>query len=176
MGHLIRWEKQTSPRAQISASPDARLALGRKSPHRPSSASATCPTANPAGGHSAHCGTHQGRLNHRFGKTSASPEQGSNLDICSKGIPTSPSTGTLTHPVSRLLPIPKLCYNNYGMGDPSPGGLDVRPTPRPRLLAGNQQVQVNNAVHCHITHRTPRRLTWEYDGPWLHSIHRIGVN
>jgi hypothetical protein len=29
MGHLIQHEKQTGPRAQISASPDAGLALGR---------------------------------------------------------------------------------------------------------------------------------------------------
>jgi hypothetical protein len=29
MGHLIRQEKQTGPRVQISASPDAGLALGR---------------------------------------------------------------------------------------------------------------------------------------------------
>jgi hypothetical protein len=127
---------------------------------RPSLASATCPTVNPVGGHSANCGTHKGRLDHRLGKTSTSPEQGSDLDNHSKGITTSPSTRTLTHPVSRLLPMPKPCYNNYGMGDPSPRGSGVRPTPRPwpRLSAGNQQAQVNNAVLRHVIHRTPRHL------------------
>jgi hypothetical protein len=44
----------------------------------------------------------------------------------------SPVIGTLMHRVSRLLPIPKPYYNNYSMGDPSPGGLDVRPTPEHR--------------------------------------------
>jgi hypothetical protein len=160
----------------------ANLCLARRwaqprvtSPPSPSSALATCPTTNPVGGHSANCGTRKGRLNQRLRKTSASLEQGSDLDNRIKGITTSSGTGTLTHPVSRLLPIPKPCYNNYGMGDPSPRGLGIRPTPRPRLSAGNQQTQVNNAVQRHVTHWTPRHLPWEYDGPGLHSIHLLGV-
>jgi hypothetical protein len=76
---------------------------------------------NPTSDHSTDCGTRQGKLNHRLGKTSASPEQGSNLDIRSDGFPMSPSTGTLTHPISRLFTIPKPCYNYYGMGIPSLG-------------------------------------------------------
>jgi hypothetical protein len=71
------------------------------SPPRPSSASATCSTANPAGDHSANCGTRQGKIDHHLRKTSASPEQDSDLDIRSEGITTSPATGTLTHPVSK---------------------------------------------------------------------------
>jgi hypothetical protein len=107
-------EEQIRARASISALPNTRLALGRNlylarrwarllvpSPPRPSSASATCSTANPTGDHSANCGTHQGKLDHRLEKTSALPEQGSNLDVCNEGLPTSPSTGTLTHPISR---------------------------------------------------------------------------
>ena len=84
MGHLIQWEKQTGPQAQISTSPDAEsgpraqtspspnakfvlgcellphpilsLALGDFSTS-PSSDSATYSTVNPAGGHSVDCGT-----------------------------------------------------------------------------------------------------------------------
>jgi hypothetical protein len=47
---------------------------------------------------------------------------GSDLNICSKGHPTSPSVGTLMHPVSRILPMMKPCYNHYGMA-PLPYGL-----------------------------------------------------
>jgi hypothetical protein len=161
-----------TPRHDRKIRPD----LGCKSPSRPSTTLVTCSTVNSPGGHSGNCDTRHGRLNHRLRKTSASLEQGSDLDNHSKRITTSPGTGTLTHPVSRLLPIPKPCYNNYGMGDPSPGGLGVRPTPRPRprFLAENQQAQVNNAAHHHVTHRT-RHLPWEYDGPRLHNIHLIGV-
>jgi hypothetical protein len=76
----------------------------------------------------------------------------------------SPRTGTLMNPVSGLLPIPRRYYNNYGMGDPSPKGSGVRPTPRPlpRLLVGNQRTQVNNVVHHHVglqdTKTTPLRI------------------
>jgi hypothetical protein len=138
---------------------------------RPRSASATCPAVNPAGGHSANCGTRQGWLNQRLGKTSASPELGFDPDNRSKRITTSSRTRTVTHLVNRLLPIPKCCYNNYGMGTPSPEGSDLRPTPRPRprLSAGNQRAQVNNIVHRHVSHRTSRHLPWEYDGPRLHQ-------
>jgi hypothetical protein len=137
------------------------------------------PTVNPAGDHSANCGAHQGRLGHRLGRLlpRSSRALTSDLDNRNKGITMSPGTGTLTHPVSRVLPTPKPCYNNYGMGNPSPGGLGVRPTPRPRpwLSAGNHQAHVNNAIHCHVTYRTPRHLPWEYNGPGLYSIHLLGV-
>ena len=50
------------------------------------------------------------------------PKLGSDLDNRNKGITTSLDTGTLTHLISRLLPMPKPSYNKYGMGDPSPRG------------------------------------------------------
>jgi hypothetical protein len=203
MGRLIRQEKQIDTRAQISASPDAGLVLGRnfrlarrwarpwaQSPPRPMLGSSLgaisaspelsfgyLPHHESVGGHSANYGTRQGRLNHCLGKTFALPKKGSDLDNRSKGITTSPGTKTLTHPVSILLPIPKPCYNNYGMDDPSPGGSDVRPTPRPlsRPSTGNQQAQVNNVVHHHVTHRTPIHLSWEYDDPGIHIVHLLGV-
>jgi hypothetical protein len=53
------------------------------------------------------------------------------------------------------------------MGIPSRGGSGVRPTPRPRLSVGKHQAQVNNAVHRHVTHMTPRLLLWKHDGPRL---------
>jgi hypothetical protein len=173
-------EKQIDPRAQNSTSPDDGLALGRNlrlarrwaHPRvpplpRPSSASATYSTVNPVGDHSANCGTRQGKLDHRLGKTSALPEQGSDLDIRSKGLPTSPSTGTLTYPIRRLFTVPKPSYNHYGMGIPSLWGSSVRPTPRPRprLSVGKQQAQVYNATQSHVTHKTPRQVPWEHDTP-----------
>jgi hypothetical protein len=36
--------------------------------------------------------------------------------------------------------IPRCCYNNYGMGDPSSEGSGVRTSPRPRLSAENHVV------------------------------------
>jgi hypothetical protein len=144
-------EEQIGPRAQNSASPNVGLALGHHlrlarrrarpqvspSPH-PSTVSATCSTANPAGDHSINCGACQGKLDHRLEKTSASLELGSDLNICSKGHPTSLNVGTLMRPVSRLLPMTKPYYNHYGMGTPSPGGSGVWPTAQPRLSAGKQ--------------------------------------
>jgi hypothetical protein len=120
-----------------------------------SSASATCSTTNPAGDHSANYGARQGKLDHCLKKTSASPEKGSDLDICSEGLPASPSTETLTHPVSRLLPMSRPCYNHYGMGIPSPEGSGVWPTPRPhpQLSAGKQQAQANNAMQGRVIHK-----------------------
>jgi hypothetical protein len=41
MGHLIRQAKQTDPRAQIFASPDAESGLRAISPHRPTLSSAS---------------------------------------------------------------------------------------------------------------------------------------
>jgi hypothetical protein len=89
----------------------------------------------------------------------------------------SPNTGMLTHPVSRLLPMPRSCYNHYGMGIPSLGGSGMWPTPRPwpLLSAGILQAQVNNAVQNHVTHTTPRHLLWKLDEPRLNSIHPLGV-
>jgi hypothetical protein len=47
------------------------------------------------------------------------------------------------------------------------GGSDVRPTPwpLPRLLAGNQQAQVNNAVHLHAGIQDVGHLPLEYNDP-----------
>jgi hypothetical protein len=183
-------EKQISPRAQNSTSPDAGPALGRnlriarrwvrpraQPPPRPSSASATYSTTNPVGDHFANYGTRQGKLDHRLGKTSALPEHGFDLDIRSEGFPTSPSTGTLTYLVSRLFTIPNPCYNHDGMSIPSLRGSGVWPTPRPwpRLSAGKQQAQVNNAAQSHVIHRTPRHLPWEHDVPLLNNVHLLGV-
>jgi hypothetical protein len=63
------------------------------------------------------------------------------------------------------------------MDNHSPRGSGVRatPRPRPRFSAGKQQAQVNNVVHHHVTHRTPRLLLWKHDGPRLNSIHLLGV-
>jgi hypothetical protein len=90
------------------------------SPPCPSSALATCSTANPAGDHSANCGTRQGKIDHRLGKTSVSLEQGSDLDIRSEGITTSPSTETLMHPVSRLFTYTKALLQQLRYGHPLP--------------------------------------------------------
>jgi hypothetical protein len=84
-GTSITTEAQIDPRAQNSASPDARLEPGYRFSSRPSSASATCSTANPVGGHSIDCGTRQEGFDRHLGKTSASPELGSDLGIGSKG-------------------------------------------------------------------------------------------
>ena len=115
----------------ISASPDTWLVLGYhlrlarrwacprvSSPPRPRSASASCSTVNPIDDHSVKCGARQGKLDHRLGKTSASPMLGSDLDICSKGHPMSPSIGTLTHPVSRLLPHTEVMLQPLRYGHP----------------------------------------------------------
>jgi hypothetical protein len=173
MGYLIRRKsrlalgRKTLPRpmlglpsSTISASPDVWARPRVSSPPRPNSSSATCSTVNPADDHSTNCGARQGKLDHRLGKTSASPEQVSDLNICSEGLLVSPSTGTLTPPISRLLPMPRPCYNHYGMDNPSPGGSGVWPTARhrPRLSEGKQQAQVNNAVQGRVIHRAPRRL------------------
>jgi hypothetical protein len=100
---------------------------------------------NPADDHSINCGACQGKLDHRLEKTSASLELGSDLNIRSKGHPTSLNVGTLMRPVSRLLPMTKPYYNHYGMSTPSPRGSGVWPTARPRLSAGKQQP----ARSCH---------------------------
>jgi hypothetical protein len=73
------------------------------------------------------------------------------------------------HPARGRLPIPKPYYNHYGKGIPSPGGLGVRrtPRPRPRLSTRKKQAQFNNAAPSHVTHRTPRHLPWEHDDPRL---------
>jgi hypothetical protein len=175
MGHLIRRKSRSSlggktpprptlstPSGAISVSPNTGFSPRVPSSPRPSSASATCCTTNLVGDLCVNCGARQGKLDHRLGKTSTSPELGSDLDIRSEGLPMSPSTGTLTPPVSRLLPMPRPCYNHYGMSIPSPEGSGVWPTPqpRPRLLAGKHQAQVNNAVQGRVIHRAPRRLTW----------------
>jgi hypothetical protein len=122
-------EKQIGPRAQNSALPDVGLALGCNlrlarhwarsrvpSPPRPSSAKVTCSPTNPAGDHSADCGKRQG-------KTSALPEQGSVLDIHNEGLPTSPSTGTLTHLVGRLFTHTEALLQPLRYGHPLPWGL-----------------------------------------------------
>jgi hypothetical protein len=145
------------------------------SPPRPSSASATCPTANPAGGHSANCGTRQGRLNHRLGKTSASLEQGSDLDNRSKGITTSFGIGTPTHPVSRLLPIPQCCYNNYSMGDPPP---EARAYGQPLGLGSQQEISKHKSrTQCTIISLTGRQdiFLGNTTSPGFTSIHLLGV-
>jgi hypothetical protein len=98
---------------------------------------------NPAGSHFANYGTRKGRLNHRLERTSASPEQGFDLDNRSKGITTSSGTGTLTHPVSRLLPIPKPCYNNYGVGIPSLGGSAYN---QPLGLGSQQEISKHKST------------------------------
>ena len=90
-------------------------------PPCPSSALVTYSTANPTGGHSTNYGTRQGRLDHRLGKTFALPKLGSDLDNRNKGITTSLDIGNMVHFVSRLLPMLKPYYNNYRVGDPSPG-------------------------------------------------------
>jgi hypothetical protein len=83
---------------------------------------------------------------------------GSDLNICSKGHPTSPSVGTLMHPVSRILPMMKPCYNHYGMAPPP---LRARLCGRPLGFGlGSQReniwLKVNNAVEGRVIHRAPR--------------------
>src|SRR5690348_16737681 len=99
MGHLIRRKSRLplgrktlprptlgSPSGAIFVSPDAWARPRVPSPPRLSSASATYSTTNPAGDHSSNYGKRQGKLDRRLGKTSALPEQGSTLDICSEGL------------------------------------------------------------------------------------------
>jgi hypothetical protein len=78
------------PSGRNSASPEADLSLG-KTPSRSSSTSATCPPANPAGGHSFDCVLHGSKphigLGHDLGETSASPEHGFGLDITNERAP-----------------------------------------------------------------------------------------
>jgi hypothetical protein len=123
------------------------------SPPRPSSASATCHTANPAGGHSANCGTRQGRLNHRLVKTFVLSEQGSDLDNHSKGITTSPSTGTLTHPISRAFTHTESLLQQLRYGQPLPWGLGRTTNPSASASALSRKSastsQQRSAPSCH---------------------------
>jgi hypothetical protein len=164
---IPRWDTKYDGRTDRATGTKLRLARRwacprAPSPSRPSSASATCSTANPSNNHSVNYAVHQREHDHLLKKTSTSPELGSDLDICSKRHMTSPNTGALTHPVNRLLPIPRPCYNHYGLGIPSPRASGMWPTPwpwpRPRLSPGKHQAQVNNAVQGRVTHRTLRHL------------------
>jgi hypothetical protein len=120
---------------------------------RSSSASATCSVENPVGDHSANYGTRQKKLDHRLEKTSDSPEQGSDLDILSKGIPMSPSTGTLTHPVSRLFTHTEALLQHLRYRHPPPWGLGrmANPSTSASALSGKttSPSQQRSVSSCH---------------------------
>jgi hypothetical protein len=103
-------EGRTSPRAPT--------------PPRSSPASATCSTANPAGGHSVECGARHevfAIAPRRF------PSRSSSAPIsisATKDTPTSSDTEALTYPVSVFSPYMS-CYNHYGLANPFPGGSGV---------------------------------------------------
>jgi hypothetical protein len=113
---------------------------------------ATCSTANPANNHSVNYGVRQGEHDHLIGKTSASSELGSDHDICSRGHLTSPNTRALTHPVNRLLTIPRPCYNHTVWASPL---LGARACGQPLGLGlGSQREktgssQQHSARSCH---------------------------
>jgi hypothetical protein len=112
-----------SPSGAISASSDARLALGcclcliRARPRLPTPSRIpqviTPPTVAKV----------REKLDHRLRRTSASPEQDSDLDIRSEGLLTSSNTGTLTHPVSRLFTHTEALLQTLRYGHPLPWGL-----------------------------------------------------
>jgi hypothetical protein len=123
------------------------------SPPRPSSASATCSTANPAGDHFASYGKRQGKLENRLEKTSASPERGSGLDVRSEGLPTSSSIGTLTLPVSRLFTHTEALLQQLRYGHPLPWGLGRMADPSASASALSMKTtsssQLRSAWSCH---------------------------
>jgi hypothetical protein len=134
-------------------------------PH-PSSALVACSTANPASDHSANCGTCKEKLDHRLEKTSVSPEQGSDLGICSEGIPTSPSTGTLTHLVSMPFTHIKVLLQQLRYGQPLPWGLGRTGNPSTSASALSRKTtsasQQRSAPSCHPqdTKTPPLEIRW----------------
>jgi outer membrane receptor for monomeric catechols len=108
----------------------------------------------------------QGKLDRRLGKTSASPEQGSDLDIRSEGIPTSPSTGTLTHPVSRLFTHTEALLQQLQYGHPFPWGLGRTANPSPsasalsRKTASSSQQRNARSYHPQDAKTSPLGTRW----------------
>ena len=68
-------------------------------------------------------------------------------------------------------PIPRRCYNHYGVGELSLGSSGVQTTPRsrPRLSTGSQQARINCAIRRHVRRQcispSNTRLNFNVDAP-----------